>query len=48
MHLSREDWNWVLDLLDNPPEPNSKLKAAVERYREAKRGDADTGLDWQP
>ena len=48
IRLSREDWDWILDLLDNPPEPNAKLKAAVERYKKAERGDADSGLDWQP
>ena len=48
IRLSREDWDWILDLLDNPPEPNPKLKAAVERYKKAERRDADSGFDWQP
>lgn len=42
IRLSRADWNWMLELLDSPPEPNEKLKAAMERYRQAKRDDADS------
>lgn len=48
IRLSEADWNWILDLLDNPPEPNEKLKAATERYRQAKRDDADSSFNWQP
>lgn len=48
IRLLQEDWDWVLALLDNPPEPNSTLKTAVERYSEAKRGDADSSFSWQP
>ncbi len=33
IRLSRRDWNWLLDLMGNPREPNAKLKAAVKRYR---------------
>jgi uncharacterized protein (DUF1778 family) len=48
IRLSGTDWNWILDLLDNPPEPNEKLKAALDRYRQAKREDADSSFNWQP
>ena len=48
IRLSGADWNWMLELLDNPPEPNEKLKAAMERYRQAQRDDADSSFNWQP
>lgn len=37
IRLSPRDWNWLLDLMENPPKPNAKLKAALKRYRKAQR-----------
>lgn len=48
IRLTGTDWNWMLNLLDNPPEPNETLKAAMERYRQAKSDDADSAFNWQP
>jgi uncharacterized protein (DUF1778 family) len=39
IRLSPRDWNWLLDLMENPPEPNARLKAALKRYQEAKLAD---------
>lgn len=46
--LSSRDWRWLLDLMENPPEPNSNLQAAMKRYEEARQGDADNSFDWEP
>ena len=40
IRLSARDWNWLLDLMESPPKPNAKLKAALKRYRKAKLSDA--------
>jgi len=48
IRLSPRGWNWLLDLMDNPPKPNARLKAALARHQKARRGDADTGFDWNP
>jgi len=48
IRLSPRDWSWLLDLIENPPEPNSKLEAAMKRYDKAKRDDADTAFNWEP
>lgn len=32
---SARDAKMILDLLDNPPAPNAKLRAALKRYRDA-------------
>jgi len=48
IRLSPRDWAWLLDLLEDPPEPSPALKAALERYRKAKRDDADSVFDWEP
>lgn len=48
IRLSPRDWNWLLDLLDKPSEPNPKLKAALKRYRKAQRSDVDSGFDCCP
>lgn len=48
VRLSGRDWNWLLDLMENPPAPNVKLKAAVERYQKARCDDADTAFNWEP
>jgi len=47
IRLSRCDWNWLLDLMENPPKPNAKLKAALKRYQKAKRDDAGTIFSWE-
>lgn len=48
IRLTTRDWNWLLDLLENPPQPNAKLKAALERYQKARLDDADTSFNWKP
>ncbi len=48
IRLSRRDCVRLLDLLDNPPRPNARLKAAMKRYQKAKHGDADRSIDWKP
>ena len=35
IRLSPYGWNWLLDLLENPPKPNARLKAALKRYQNA-------------
>ena len=47
IRLSVRDWNWMLDLLENPPKPNARLKAALKRYQKAKRDDADSVFNWR-
>lgn len=47
IRLSPRDWNWLLDLLENPPPPNARLQAALERYQKAQRDDADTAFNWE-
>lgn len=48
INLSGRDWRWMLDLLDNPNQPNQKMTAALEKYQNAKHDDSDTLLNWQP
>ncbi|QXP83813.1 DUF1778 domain-containing protein [Methylococcus sp. ANG] len=48
IRLSARDWDWLLDLMENPPEPNAKLKAALDRYEKAKLDDAGTSFNWKP
>jgi len=48
IRMSSRDWDWMLNLLDNPPEPNAKLQAAMSRYQQAKSNDADSSFNWQP
>jgi len=48
IHMTARDWGWLLDLLDNPPKPNEKLQAAMNRYQEAKRDDTHSAFNWQP
>lgn len=48
IRLSARDWTSLLDLLENPPQPNAKLKAAIERYQQAKQDDAGTSFSWEP
>lgn len=47
IRLTPRDWNWLLDLIENPSKPNAKLKAAMKRYQQAKRDDADTPFSWE-
>ena len=44
IRLSPRDWNWLLDLMESPPQPNAKLKAALARYRKTTQDDAATAL----
>lgn len=48
IRMSTRDWDWMLDLLDNPPKPNENMQAAMERYQEAKGDDANSSFIWQP
>ncbi len=48
IRMSARDWDWMLNLLENPAAPNDKLKAAMDRYQQAKRGDADSSFNWHP
>jgi uncharacterized protein (DUF1778 family) len=48
IRLSPRDWAWLLDLMENPPKPNAKIKAAWTRYQKAKRDDAGTSFNWEP
>lgn len=49
IRLSSRDWNWLLDLMENPPEANAKLKAALKRYQDARQDDdAGTAFSWKP
>lgn len=48
IRLSLRDWNWLLDLMENPAEPNARLKAALKRYQTARRDDAVTTFSWEP
>lgn len=47
IRLSPRDWNWLLDLMENPPSSNSTLEAAVQRYQEARQANADTAFNWE-
>ena len=48
IRLSPPDWNWLLAVLETPPKPNTKLKAAMERYQKAQRNDAGNSFNWEP
>jgi uncharacterized protein (DUF1778 family) len=48
IRLSPRDWNWLLDLMENPPKPNPRLKAAMKRYQQARCDDANTSFNWEP
>jgi uncharacterized protein (DUF1778 family) len=48
IRLSPRDWNWLLDLMENPPKPNAKLKAALNRYQKAQQDDAVSSFSWEP
>ena len=48
MRLTPRDWSWLTGLLDNPPEHNVRLKAAITRHQTARTDDADNSFNWQP
>ncbi len=48
IRLSPRDWDWLLDLMENPSKPTARLKAAMKRYQKAKRDDAGTAFNWGP
>ena len=48
IRLSPRDWNWLLELLENPPKPNARLKAAMKLYEKARRDDAGNSFNWKP
>lgn len=48
IRMSARDWDWMLDLLENPPTPNAKLQAALNRYQQVRCDDADSSFNWQP
>lgn len=48
IRLTVRDWDWMLDLLEHPPKPNARLKAALKRYQKTKRDDADSVFNWRP
>lgn len=53
IRLSRRDCERLLDLLDTPPKPNARFKAAMKHYQKAKSADAqgpnaDRSFNWQP
>ena len=48
IRLSPRDWNWLLDLVQNPPKPNARLKAAMKRHQKARQDDAVASFNWKP
>lgn len=48
IRLSPRDWNWLLDLMENPPKSNARLKAAMKRYQKSRQDDAGTSFNWKP
>ena len=48
IRLSPRDWSWLLELMDSPPKPNARLKAALKRYQKTRRDDAGTTFSWGP
>ena len=48
LRLSRGDCERLLDLLEHPPKPNARLKAAMKNYRKSKRADANHSFSWKP
>ncbi len=48
IRLSQRDCERMLDLLENPPKPNVRFKAAMKYYQSAKRSDADRSFSWSP
>ncbi|MBU0620938.1 MAG: DUF1778 domain-containing protein [Gammaproteobacteria bacterium] len=48
VRLSKRDSERLLDLLENPPKPNARLKSATKHYQKAKRANADSAFNWKP
>jgi len=48
IRLAPRDWDWLLDLMENPPQPNARLEAATKHYQRVTQDDADTAFDWKP
>jgi uncharacterized protein (DUF1778 family) len=48
IRLSRRDCERLLDLLENPPQPNARFEAAMDYYEQTRSGDADSRFDWRP
>jgi uncharacterized protein (DUF1778 family) len=46
--LSARDAQRLVELLDNPPPPNEKLKRGLEMYRRATGGDPHRAFKWPP
>ncbi|CAK0780029.1 hypothetical protein CCP4SC76_710004 [Gammaproteobacteria bacterium] len=46
IRLSPRDWQWIIDLMENPPEPNAQLKAAMTYYPEAQQDGTGTAFNW--
>jgi uncharacterized protein (DUF1778 family) len=42
IRLSPRDWSWLLRMIENPPKPNARLKAAMKLCARSKRDDAGT------
>ena len=47
IRLSPRDWNWMLALMEDPPKPNDKLLAALNRYMQMRTTDAGTAFNWE-
>ena len=45
IRLSPRDWTWLLDLMENPPKPNARLKAAMKRYQMAQQNKTRSAFD---
>jgi len=48
IRLSARDAKAFIRALENPPPPNTKLKAALKRYMDARLDDEGTRFNWQP
>ena len=44
--LSARDWSWILDLLENPPQPNKKMIAAIKSYQALKYDNSELTSQW--
>jgi len=44
--LTRRETLWLLDLLENPPPMNDKLKALMEKYYSQRNDSPDSSFEW--
>jgi hypothetical protein len=44
--LTRKESLWLLDLLENPPPMNDKLKALMEKYDKQRKDGSDSSFEW--